>query len=212
MIRWVFALPMAVIVSLALFSFMAWLVNNDVRTPLKQPERLQFDMLMTQHKEDAVQRRQRTIPKRPKVPPMPTIKQTLSPTQTALEPLTAKIGIPTVEFSANVDVHGVAIQTPTLDTAVAGNLQQAIPLYKVKPQYPLRALRRSIEGRVTLKFDIDETGKVINVQIIDSQPKRIFDRAARKAIRRWKFQPKQVDGKAVRQTGMTQTIEFEIRN
>lgn len=111
----------------------------------------------------------------------------------------------------DTSIHGIRISGLTLSSGI-GNTgsQQAIALYQVKPQYPARALRRNIEGTVTLQFDIDESGKAKNIRVINSQPGRIFDRSARRAISRWKFKPRVVNGKTVRQQGMTQTIKFEI--
>jgi protein TonB len=33
--------------------------------------------------------------------------------------------------------------------------------------------------------------------VLDSQPKRIFDRAATRALKKWKYRPRVVDGTAV---------------
>ncbi|MEI8634039.1 energy transducer TonB [Vibrio sp. PP-XX7] len=212
MVRWIIAIPTALICSLAVFSFMAWMVDHGRDQPSEEKQVLQFDMVMTEH-EDAVQRRQRTVPKQPKPPEVPQMTsmaqmQTPAPSS-SLSPMT--VDMPSLGL--DMSIHGVAIQAPqvsALGTGLSGNNQQAIQLYKVKPEYPPRALSRKIEGNVTLQFDIDETGRAQNIHIIESHPKRVFDRAAIRALRRWKFQPSIVDGKAMKQLRMTQTIQFEI--
>jgi protein TonB len=45
--------------------------------------------------------------------------------------------------------------------------------------------------------------------VIDSQPPRVFDREAIRAILRWKFKPRVVDGQAVERQA-TQTIDFTL--
>jgi protein TonB len=54
------------------------------------------------------------------------------------------------------------------------------------------------EGWVKLSFTIDEVGGVVDVEVIDAEPKRLFDREAKRALSRWKYKPKVVDGKPVR--------------
>lgn len=58
---------------------------------------------------------------------------------------------------------------------------------------------------VTIRPD----GTVFNVSVIESNPKRLFDKAAMDAMKRWKFRPKVVDGNPVEQRAK-QTIEFKL--
>jgi protein TonB len=86
----------------------------------------------------------------------------------------------------------------------------ATPIVRIEPKFPTKAARDGIEGWVQLRFDIDELGGVDNVEVIDAQPKRVFDREARKALQKWKYKPKVVDGKAERQTGLTVQLDFKL--
>lgn len=52
-------------------------------------------------------------------------------------------------------------------------------------------------------------GTVTDVKILDSKPRRLFDRAAKRAILKWKFKPRVVDGKPVPRRAV-QTIEFKL--
>jgi len=69
-----------------------------------------------------------------------------------------------------------------------------IPLQQIHPLYPPKARRQSIEGWVKVGFIITTEGTVSNVRLIESVPPRIFDRAAIKAISRWKFSPQLIAG------------------
>ncbi|MDW6004061.1 energy transducer TonB [Vibrio mangrovi] len=206
MMRWLLALPVAIVFSFGLFSFMAWMVDNGSQQKPADRSALQFDMFMAEQ-EDAVQRRQRTVPERPKPPEAPQMTP-VSQQQASVNHMPMTATVPALGLSSGL--QGIEIQAPSFDVSAIGSSQQAIPLYKVKPDYPPRAKRREIEGTVTLKFDIDETGRAVNIHVVDSQPKRIFDRAARRALRYWKFQPRIVNGKAEKQNGMTQIIKFEM--
>lgn len=61
-----------------------------------------------------------------------------------------------------------------------------------------------------LRFTIDETGGVTDVEVINSEPRRVFDQEARRALLRWKYKPKVVDGKPVRQPGQTVQLDFKL--
>ncbi|MFB1000584.1 MAG: energy transducer TonB, partial [Colwellia sp.] len=84
------------------------------------------------------------------------------------------------------------------------------PRGRVNPTYPMEAMRKGTEGWVKLAFDINKVGKVVNISVIDSQPKRIFDKAARHALRKWKYQAKSVDGEAVYQKARTVQLDFSM--
>lgn len=68
------------------------------------------------------------------------------------------------------------------------------PLTRVDPVFPLPESLK--EARVTLKFRVDEQGRVHDPEITDSS-KTGFDEAALKAIRYWQFLPKIKNGKPV---------------
>ena len=59
----------------------------------------------------------------------------------------------------------------------------------VHPTYPAGAAKRSTAGRVVLDFVITAQGRAEEVSVVDSDPPRVFDAAAREAIRQWRFVP-----------------------
>ena len=79
----------------------------------------------------------------------------------------------------------------------------------IQPMYPQKELLNKTEGWVEVHFTVNEFGNVINASVVDSQPKRVFNSAALKAIKKSKFKPLIVDGKAISQTA-TQIYEFKI--
>jgi len=97
---------------------------------------------------------------------------------------------------------------PELQTADGA----AVPVVREEPRYPESALRRGIEGRVLVSFTITENGLVENARVIAAEPKNIFDAAALKAVRRWRYDPKIVDGEPVEQTDIRIAIPFRLEN
>jgi len=88
--------------------------------------------------------------------------------------------------------------------------QTARPVVQIQPSYPADAARNGIEGWVSLAFTIDPAGNVSDIKIIDAEPKRTFDRSAKQALARWKYQPKLEDGKPVPQFGMKVMLTFNL--
>lgn len=74
-------------------------------------------------------------------------------------------------------------------------------LKKVAPEYPGEAARKNITaGSVRAKIAIAGDGKVSGVDIVEAEPKRVFDRAAIDALSQWKFEG----------TGAAQTHEVKL--
>ncbi|MDC9612627.1 TonB system transport protein TonB [Xenorhabdus khoisanae] len=76
-------------------------------------------------------------------------------------------------------------------------------LNRPDPEYPSRAQQLGTEGTVKVKFDIDEDGRVKNIEIISATPKNVFERAVKKAMRKWRYEKTPA-------TGYISTIEFKV--
>jgi protein TonB len=62
-----------------------------------------------------------------------------------------------------------------------------VPLRRVEPEYPPKALASNTEGVVVAHVSIEKDGSVSAVQIVRAQPAKLFDQAATKALMQWKF-------------------------
>jgi protein TonB len=91
-----------------------------------------------------------------------------------------------------------------------GSDRGPIPQVRMEPDYPAAAKDRHIEGRVTFRFTVAVDGSVKDIEIVDSQPPRIWDDATKRAVSTWKYQPATKDGKPVEQSGVTVTYRFEL--
>jgi len=113
---------------------------------------------------------------------------------------------------------------PSLDVPMVGgagmfigNFQQVdhkaegdiIPVVVIRPMYPREAAMTGTEGWVKVEFTITEAGTVKDPRVIDADPPRIFNREAIRAILKWKFKPRVVEGVAVERLA-TQVIDFTL--
>jgi protein TonB len=149
-----------------------------------------------------LQLKKRELPKKeepPEPPPPPKLKMASpdSPSDSNMA-----IAAPSMNFDINLS-GGPNLGTAPSDTDV-------IPLVRVPPQYPIRATERGIEGWVVVEFTITTNGTVKDPKVVDSQPARIFDRAALRAVRKWKYKAKIVDGVPVERTGIQIRFPFEL--
>jgi protein TonB len=76
----------------------------------------------------------------------------------------------------------------------------------VQPDYPPAALAAGREGRVELSFNVDGAGKVQDVRVVQSSPPGVFDEAARRAVRQWRYAPRDGADAAVE----TVELKFEL--
>ena len=98
-----------------------------------------------------------------------------------------------------------------------GNFQQVdpsaegdiIPVVVIRPMYPREAAISGTQGWVKVEFIITEVGTVKDPRVIDAKPPRVFNREAIRAILKWKFKPRVVDGIAVERRA-TQVIDFTL--
>ena len=72
----------------------------------------------------------------------------------------------------------------------------------VQPVYPEQARKRGVEGWVELAFTVTPNGTVEDVEVRNASPADVFDDAAVRAIRGWRFEPVERNGERVAQRAM----------
>jgi protein TonB len=90
-------------------------------------------------------------------------------------------------------------------TAAQTNIVSAASLKRVRmvsPTYPDAARKRGIEGWVELAFTVQTNGTVDQVEVRNASPAEVFDDAAMRAVRQWRFEPVVRNGEKVEQRAM----------
>jgi len=87
-----------------------------------------------------------------------------------------------------------------------------LPIVKVAPEYPRRALTRGITGYVILEYTVTKLGTVKDPHVIEANPPGVFDDAAIKSALKYKYKPRVVDGEPIDVAGVRTIIRFELEN
>ena len=87
-----------------------------------------------------------------------------------------------------------------------------LPLVRPPPQYPNRALQRGIERSALVQFTVNGRGLVVeeSIVILDSEPPDTFDRSSIRAVARFKYHPRVVDGLGVDVPNVRTIIRYNI--
>ena len=110
------------------------------------------------------------------------------------------------------DYNGPTL-TPTIGRgglSLRGIDGDVMPLVRPNPEYPASAISRQLEGWVQVQFSVTAVGSVRDAIVVASEPGTTFDEAALKAIARWRYNPRVVDGEAVERVGLQTVIRFEL--
>ena len=80
-----------------------------------------------------------------------------------------------------------------------------------KLKYPRRAERLGVEGFVLVGFDLSEEGEVLDLRVIESQPRLMFDKSAMKFVEGFRFSIPEEDGDAVSATDIKFRVGFKLQ-
>lgn len=199
--RIVFSTVPALIITLALYFLMMSLISTAKQKLGDDGERYVVDFVRLKQ-EESVQTKDR----KPEKPPQPE--------EPPPETVTPEMDAPDIQQNA-ISIASVPIDK-SLDIATGFGLGAAdgdfLPIVKVQPIYPRRALSRGIEGYVILEFTVTKNGSVKDPVVIEANPERIFDSAAIKAALKFKYKPRIVDGEPVDVAGVQNKLTFQIED
>ncbi len=90
------------------------------------------------------------------------------------------------------------------------DIKGVLPQRLVTPIYPRSAIDRGIEGLVIVQFTINEAGNVEQPRIVHSQPRKVFDRAVIKALKKSQYRPMEIEGRATKIKNVTESYYFRL--
>jgi protein TonB len=196
----------SVIIGLGLFYMMELMIRADAILEKPDKSRAYLNFVRVKQNED-IRTKERQPPREPPPPEAPPETPEMS-NQMANFDANLNMGMPSIGVPINSG-DGPFLGALRQGNGMAGFDTDVIPMVQIPPAYPRGPKQAGIEGYVTMAVTIRPDGTVSDVSVLESKPRRLFDKAAVDAMKRWKFRPKVVDGNPVSQRAR-QTIEFKL--
>jgi len=198
--RYAFSIVIGSVVTLSLLFVMHLLIEYGESAVTKERTRHNLDFVRVKRNESL-----NTEDFTPEKPPKPPETPPETPPQDMdnLDPNTPTINISAPPISADTNIGG-----PGGMNIAEGDY---LPIVRVAPVYPARALSRGLEGHVDLSFTVTAAGTVRDPTVLFSTSS-LFERAATRAVLKFKYKPRVVDGIPVDVPNVKTRITFRIEN
>ena len=198
--RLAMGLVMAMAVTLSLFWLMQYLIETADRSLNEDKAGNLVDFVRVKRNE-AIERRQL----KPKKPPPPEAAPPQPPTPQLdnLNPNAEKVAISAVPVETDIEMTG--------GFSLGVGEGDYLPIVKVAPIYPNRALTRGIEGFCVVQYTVTRQGTTRDPVVVESQcTSSLFHRASINAALKFKYKPRIMDGEAVEVPGVQNKFTYEI--
>lgn len=196
--RYAFSVAVGVVVTLSLLFIMQLLIATGKTALTKPRDRAQLEFVRVKRNENLLT--EDFAPDKP--PPPPEVPPETPPQEMdRIDPNAPTINVAPPSVATDMDIGG-----PGGMNIAEGDY---LPIVRVAPVYPARALSRGLEGYVDLSFTVTTTGTVADPIILFSSSS-LFERAATRAVLKFKYKPRVVDGVPVDVPGVKTRITFKI--
>lgn len=196
--RYVISIVVGSIVTVSLLFVMQLLIVTGKQALTDPRERHKLEFVRVKRNENL--NVEDIIPEKPPKPPE-TPPETPPQDMDNVNPDAPTINVAPPTVNANTDIGG-----PGGMNIAEGDY---LPIVRVAPVYPARALSRGLEGFVDLSFTVTTTGTVEDPIVLQSTSS-LFERAAIRAVLKFKYKPRVVDGVPVDVPGVKTRISFQL--
>ena len=200
LIRMLIGAVVALAVTLSLFWLMQYLIATADRS-LNEDKAGHLLEFVRIKRDESIQRRQL----KPEKPPVPEAAPPQPPTPQLddLNPHAEKITISAVPVETDIKMTG--------GFSLGIGEGDYLPIVKVAPIYPNRALTRGVEGFCVVQYTVTSLGTTKDPVIVESQcTSSLFHRASLNASLKFKYKPRIIDGQAVEVPGVQNKFTYEI--
>ncbi len=199
-VRLAIGIVIALAVTAGLFWMMQYLIDTADRELNESASGHILDFVRLKRDEN-IQRRQ-LKPKKPPPPETPP-PQPPTPQLESLNPNAEKIAISAVPVETDIEMSG--------GFSLGIGEGDYLPIVKVAPIYPQRALSRGIEGYCVVQYTVTRQGTIRDPVIVESMcTSSLFQRASLQAALKFKYKPRVIDGQAVEVRGVQNKFTYEI--
>lgn len=200
LLRLLIGLALGLVVTLFLFWFMQYMIETADRT-LDEANRGSLVDFVRVRRDEEIERRQ-LKPEKPPPPEAPP-PQPPTPQLENLDPTAEKIAISAVPVTTDIEMSG--------GFSLGVGEGDYLPIVKVAPIYPQRALTRGVEGHCVVEYTVTRQGTTRDPFIVEDQcTSSLFHRASLQAALKFKYKPRVIDGEAVEVRGVQNKFTYEI--
>jgi protein TonB len=211
-------LPVSFVLALLLSSGMFWSLSRLINAKVDMGERqkaakIDFSRLRRDSEIKMIKRQKPEPVKQVEPPPdAPKITAAEAAQAASAPPIAGPLAIGPGS-GRNVDVKGMLGGSSPLAVGGGGggSDRTEMPLVRIQPDYPARALERGIEGWAVVQFTISPTGTTKDVSAVQGEPPGVFEQAAVRAVQSWKYNPKVQAGTAIERPGIRVKLNFKIK-
>jgi protein TonB len=200
LVRLTIGIVLGLVVTAALFWTMQYLIETTEGTLNEGTSGNLVDFVRLK-RDESIQRRQ-LKPKKPPPPDAPP-PQPPTPQLDNLNPNAEKIAISAAPVETDIEMSG--------GFSLGVGEGDYLPIVKVAPIYPQRALSRGIEGYCVVQYTVTKQGTIRDPFVIEDQcTSSLFHRASIQAALKFKYKPRVIDGQAVEVPGVQNKFTYEI--
>lgn len=199
-VRLAIGLVLGLVVTAGLFWMMQYLIATADRTLNESSAGHLLDFVRLK-RDESIQRRQLKPekPPQPKTPP----PQPPTPKLEELNPSAEKIAIAAVPVETDIEMSG--------GFSLGVGEGDYLPIVKVAPIYPARALQRGLEGYCVVEYTVTSLGTTKDPVVLQDQcTSSLWHRASLQAALKFKYKPRVIDGVAVEVPGVQNKFTYEI--
>jgi protein TonB len=198
-VRPLVATALALVMALCLAWFMYFLTSSS-KMRLSDTDRVQMLDFVRLKRNEVAERKDRK-PERPEPAEVPDAPPSDSSDVDA--GATLAVMAPSLSTDINVGRGGIGI----------GGDGEYLPIVKVAPVYPRRALERGITGECLVVYTVTPAGTVRDVSVVEGQcTDSLFQRPSVEAALRFKYKPRVIDGVAIEVPGVYNRFYYEQEN
>lgn len=199
-VRLLIGIAIGLVVTAALFWTMQYLIETADRE-LNEGGSTNLVDFVRLKRDESIERRQ-LKPKKPPPPDAPP-PQPPTPQLDSLNPNAEKIAISAAPVETEIEMSG--------GFSLGVGEGDYLPIVKVAPIYPQRALSRGIEGFCVVQYTVTRQGTTRDPFVIEDQcTSSLFHRASVDAALKFKYKPRVIDGEAVEVPGVQNKFTYEI--
>ena len=197
--RYIIAIAVSAAVTFGLLFLMQFLISVS-KAGLNEGRSVHFVDFVRVKRDESVETKKPKPKKPPKVDqPPPDMPQ---PQLDNINPDATAVSVAPVGVSADMDI-GIG--------GFGGGDGEYLPIVKVAPVYPNRALSRGLEGYVIVEFTVTKLGTTKDIRVVESSSS-IFESSAMKAAAKFKYKPRVVDGEPIDVAGVRNKLTFELED